>query len=98
MSKGILKVITDKSTYLEDIIHLSNEDSVGEYNPSQNEFKKLTYDLGYCESYDIEKDEKIEYIEVEEWDVGLGIKGSVEVELVKSYFDHNNNCVVIEFK
>ena len=98
MSKGTLRISTNEGEYFADIIHLVNEDSIGNYTPSENEYKLLTYDLGYCDCYELSEDDVVNSIEVEEWNVGIGVEGKVDVEVVKTYFDHNHNCCVIEFR
>lgn len=100
--KGILKVVTDKDNYRVDIIALINQDTAGEYIPqthnNQEELEMVTYDVGVAESYDISKDEIIKFIEIEELIVDNKEEYSVNVELVKHYYDYNNNVTVIEFR
>ena len=102
MSKDTLRIYTNENQYDADIISLINQDTEGEYIPATwnnpPEYKVLTYDLGICECFDIGYDEEITGVEIIELNVGYDTEYSTEVELVKSYFDHNHNCVVIEFR
>ena len=95
---GTLRIkLNDGETFYGDILSLVNYKISDDRNEELPAYKsEITYDYGIAECYDITEQDEIESIEIYALDCSAFY--CEDVSIIKSYYDFNSCCLVIEFK
>ena len=90
---GYIRIETNYDVYYERLLEI--------INPQEDILKKpinLTWDKLLVKSYDIYSDEKFIKFTIDELHWDKKVRCKVELELVKSKYDHINKCWLLELR